>query len=476
MKSGAFDDAEKILKAVTADSPQDASAWHVLGSTYFRQNKLELAEACYRQRLVLTPEKAIANYSLALVLSGLNRQEEAKFYVSHALRIDPNYGPAKELEQQLITFSKAKTEQHGSTILPVAQAPTPQSQPPQVAAAAVVSGALGFYAALRGDTSPISKDAVALIDQLRMTKRSDSPIGLIVLAVSLLVILYHGVVFVFAVLTSKKLDQLPFPNTAVPLLLSIAAAVIAITYILLKRTTRYELREGLLKITRGILRKKTVTYELFRLASVDVYRGPVRRLFNSGTLTLTIEGRGGAAEEVRLVGLARGRDLLRLQDELRNLAQLLRQNPLIMGISAPSQAQDKGISAPSRAQDKLRKLDHPQATPGARSVGPATDRARSPKETSLLLPDTDEEFLDYERRTRRKERIDFRAKYVARIMGLPWWGVVLAASLFIFTAFLALDTLDTFYNQKQQVTNEMEGARTQMCQMADKQGVRLPFC
>jgi membrane protein YdbS with pleckstrin-like domain len=195
-------------------------------------------------------------------------------------------------------------------------------------AAAVVPDGLGFYAALKNDTSPMSKNAVALIDRLQMTRRrqiTGSPCALIVLAVSLLVLLYFGALIVFGL--TRYL-----PNTPVPFLLSVTAAICAITYILLKRATRYELREGLLKVTRGLLGKRTEPYELFRVTSARVDRRPVQRLFGSGTLTLTIEGRGGAAEEVRLVGLARGRDLLRLQDELRNLSQLLRQNPLIKGI------------------------------------------------------------------------------------------------------------------------------------------------
>jgi membrane protein YdbS with pleckstrin-like domain len=112
----------------------------------------------------------------------------------------------------------------------------------------------------------------------------------------------------------------------------VGIAIGLILTIWFQRAMRYELRDGVLKITQGILSKHTDTYELFRVTNVGVYRGPLQRLFNSGTLTLTVEGGGGAAKKLSLAGLVCGRELLGLQDDLRNLSQLLRQNPLIKGI------------------------------------------------------------------------------------------------------------------------------------------------
>jgi membrane protein YdbS with pleckstrin-like domain len=216
-----------------------------------------------------------------------------------------------------------------SRLAAMAQAPpAAKSQAPHVAAATVASEGFGFYAALKGDTSPISKNAVALIDQLQMTKRpkmSDSPGAL------LLLVVFLPIFFVTFIVTASVMRNMPDQAFVLPVI-GVGIYVVLIVHVLLRRATRYELREGFLKITQGILHKQTVTYELFRVTGVGVDRAPMQRLFGSGTLILNVEEPGGAVKEVRLIGLARGRDLLRLQDDLRNLAQLLRQNPLIKGI------------------------------------------------------------------------------------------------------------------------------------------------
>jgi membrane protein YdbS with pleckstrin-like domain len=212
---------------------------------------------------------------------------------------------------------------------------SPRSSAPSAVpdnAAAAASDGTGFYAALKADANPLSRNAVALIDRLRLTSRprvADYPIALMGLVLS---------AFVSLVLSFLMLwDALRGANVAPEAVALFTGAPLVVTclsgfWILQRRATRYELGDGLLKATRGLVAKETVTYELFRVTRVGVYRGPVQRLFGSGTLTLVVEGRGGAAEEVKLVGLVPGRDLLRMQDDLRNLAQLLRQNALIKGI------------------------------------------------------------------------------------------------------------------------------------------------
>jgi membrane protein YdbS with pleckstrin-like domain len=198
-----------------------------------------------------------------------------------------------------------------------------QSPPPQVAAAAIAPEGFGFYAALKRDTSEISRNAVGLIDHLTLTrspKAWDTPIAMLLLVVPI-----SFISFLLMMGGWKVIGSVWF-------LAGVAVSIVLTTYVLLSRARIYELREGLLRITRGILSKKTDSYELFRVIGVRVDRGLIQRMVNSGTLTLTIERPGGASKDLQLVGLAPGRELLRLQDDLRNLSQLLRQNPLVKGI------------------------------------------------------------------------------------------------------------------------------------------------
>ena len=53
---------------------------------------------------------------------------------------------------------------------------------------------------------------------------------------------------------------------------------------------------------------------------------------------------------------------------------------------------------------------------------PARNR---PPTSELTLPETEEDFRDYERRRNRKAKIDARADYRAQLSGLPLWAKVL---------------------------------------------------
>ena len=138
----------------------------------------------------------------------------------------------------------------------------PQSQSPQVAAAEAVPYGVGFYAGLQRDASPISKNAVALIDRLTLTRRPrawDTPIPMLLLVfgiplsfiISFILTIsvpgpgYKGHSFVGGVL---------FFFAGVALL--IVPLIFPITFVLFRRARIYELREGLLRVTRGIFQQE----------------------------------------------------------------------------------------------------------------------------------------------------------------------------------------------------------------------------
>jgi membrane protein YdbS with pleckstrin-like domain len=246
----------------------------------------------------------------------LGKLDDARSWYEHVLQVN---GSHRGATRRLAAISQTPTPQPQPP-----QHEQPSSNPSQVPAAEVVAEGRGFYVTLKGDPSPISKNAVALIDHLRMSRRplvSDSPFALISLVVMLLVI---PTVLLFVPARLRHEEGLLILLASPVMLVFLAAA-----WIWFQKAMRYELRDGVLKVTQGILSKRTDTYELFRVTNVGVHRGPLQRLFNSGTLTLTVER---PAKKLDLVGLARGRKLLSLQDDLRNLSQLLRQNPLIKGI------------------------------------------------------------------------------------------------------------------------------------------------
>lgn len=92
------------------------------------------------------------------------------------------------------------------------------------------------------------------------------------------------------------------------------------------------------------------------------------------------------------------------------------------------------------AREKLRLFD--VRSERDRAPQPAPPRQPSPvtKDSAWVLPKTDEEFADFEERTRRRELITQRAKYRAEMTGLPWWAksLMVIVSILIIIIFLSI--------------------------------------
>jgi tetratricopeptide (TPR) repeat protein len=321
---GSLDDAITVLKRLVLVYPQDSRTWHELGIAYYKSRLYPKAAEAFFRCLGLAPDDHLTNYSLAITLIELDREAEAKTYLSRALTLKPDLVRARERLAALggshrPAAAQPSTHAPSSTVI-VAPEPMPAASSPPT------RNPTGFYNALRSDTSPVSRNAAALIDKLRRTARlspRDYPVGLAMLIVLLPVGLWWAAI------------QLLFRRHSDPYagVLGIVVAVVPLVFVLELRAIRYELRDGLLKITKGLLNRKTVTYELFRVVGIEVYRGPIQRVFNSGTLTVVVENPDSRpATRLRIKGLARGDELLTLQDDLRDLSQALRQNPHIKGI------------------------------------------------------------------------------------------------------------------------------------------------
>jgi tetratricopeptide (TPR) repeat protein len=122
------------------------------------------------------------------------------------------------------------------------------------------------------------------------------------------------------------------------------------------------------------------------------------------------------------------------------------------------------------AWDKLRSLDRtarPDIRPGQRDV-PASPLQR---DSSLMLPNTDEEFRDFERRINRRKEIETKAEYAAQLKGLPGWAKLLVLVVVIFIAW-------TLYSGFTAGTgNSLQKDQDQACQFAKEHGTVLPpFC
>jgi tetratricopeptide (TPR) repeat protein len=73
-----FADADKWFSEVTAETPNDAEAWYLLGRTKYNENRFAEAIAAFEHVLTLRPKDVRAEDNLGLSQQGLGHTEQAK--------------------------------------------------------------------------------------------------------------------------------------------------------------------------------------------------------------------------------------------------------------------------------------------------------------------------------------------------------------------------------------------------------------
>lgn len=91
---GRGEDALAPMQKAVAFSPQDAVALSNLGITLQDLGRLEEAEASFRRALKVRPDYALAHNNLGAILNALGRREEAAASFRRALQITPDYAAA----------------------------------------------------------------------------------------------------------------------------------------------------------------------------------------------------------------------------------------------------------------------------------------------------------------------------------------------------------------------------------------------
>jgi tetratricopeptide (TPR) repeat protein len=112
-----------------------------------------------------------------------------------------------------------------------------------------------------------------------------------------------------------------------------------------------------------------------------------------------------------------------------------------------------------------------RASNGGDEEGPE-GRPSLGRASSLVLPDTEQDFIDYDRRTRRKAIIDARANNVAQIAGIPWWGKLLV----VIIAILLLGAGVSTYSRSSEIWRDVENTKQEHCESARSHGIELPGC
>jgi Flp pilus assembly protein TadD len=83
---GDFADADKWFSEVTAETPDDAEAWYLLGRTKYNENRFAEAITSFERVLALRPKDVQAEDNLGLSQQGLGHTEQAKAAFETAMK------------------------------------------------------------------------------------------------------------------------------------------------------------------------------------------------------------------------------------------------------------------------------------------------------------------------------------------------------------------------------------------------------
>ena len=96
LQSGYWQAAEQSCQQILAVAPNEANAWHILGSVYFQLGRVPAAVDCLRRAVAILPDWAEAQFHLGKVLLGQQRLDEAAAALQRACELRPDMAEAHD--------------------------------------------------------------------------------------------------------------------------------------------------------------------------------------------------------------------------------------------------------------------------------------------------------------------------------------------------------------------------------------------
>ncbi|SVA19947.1 uncharacterized protein METZ01_LOCUS72801, partial [marine metagenome] len=90
-QNGRYDDAEKLALSITQQFPEYQFGWKILGIILGQTGRITEALVAIQKAVALTPADAEAHYNLALALQKLDRLQEAEASYKQAIALKSNY-------------------------------------------------------------------------------------------------------------------------------------------------------------------------------------------------------------------------------------------------------------------------------------------------------------------------------------------------------------------------------------------------
>jgi tetratricopeptide (TPR) repeat protein len=332
LEQGQLDRSQAAFLRASRSSAAAADGHYGLGMVALARGDLVAAEAAFTAALTADPTHNNALYQLGFLWEKQGRRDDALRAYRRILAAQPDHASAKVRHQALSNGLQHQHPpvpgRHDSPHTPAPEPGWPASPPAQEPDRPVEEGQLGVLAYLMSDPTPLSRQAVALIQQLQIETR---PRFLAYLG-------RHPLVLTVLILAAGALLFLGSPLGL--LALALIFVIYGAMYIRVA-CTRIRIWQGRLQIQKGVFHKDLSNYDLWRVRAISLKKTLINRMTGDGTLSFALSPeastehrriRGRKATIVKVPGLTHGSELASLYQDLLNLVFLLRGNPVVKGI------------------------------------------------------------------------------------------------------------------------------------------------
>ena len=308
-----WQESEATFKQLLAFKQHVAESYYGIGVIHLNLNDLSTASRFFNVSLQVDPNNANALYQLGFIAEKLQNWAEASAFYTKALMINPQHMGAKAALTRLhipspsqVSFPQAASMSQSSVASLFHSNARPQDY--------------GVYEYLLQDKSPLSKMTIEGMDALRREVR---PSFTAYLGSYLMTSIFLFIAVAVAVLHSS----LQAMNVPVAVLVSLILSLLLVTMYVSSVT--YTIDKGRLQIKRGVLRRKLINIELWRVHNIELDKSLLNRITGDGYMRIEIEH---GKKRIKVKGFARGNDLEGIYQQLLNLVFLLRSNPFVKGI------------------------------------------------------------------------------------------------------------------------------------------------
>jgi len=320
LEQGQLDASAAAFLRASQVSATAAEGHYGLGMVALARGDPAAAEAVFSAALNAGPANNNALYQLGFLWEKQGRRNDALGAYRRVLAAQPDHASARVRYDAL-----SKNPQQPPT---GGDRPSANHTPARAADQPIEQDQLGVLGYLMSDPTPLSRQAVSLMQQLEIDTRprflahlGRHPLGLFILILATVALL----------------------ASAGPAGLLSLAAMLAIYGAMYIRVvnTRIRIRQGRLQVERGVFHKDLNTFDLWLVRAIRLKRSLINRMTGDGTLILSIvpEGvadprriRKGNRAIVKITGLAQGSALIEVYQTLLSLVFLLRHNPVVKGI------------------------------------------------------------------------------------------------------------------------------------------------